>query len=426
MTQLAGTTMRGGQAEVGLPPADAPHDVHVAGHELRVYVESPPLFADMVKDIQAARSRVWLETYIFFNDDGGRAIAEALIERARAGLDVRVLYDALGSNTTPAGFFAELEKAGVKLHCFHSLFEILRKLKPLALLNRRNHRKLLVVDERVAYFGGMNIIANAETVGQQKAEDKPSSSGWRDVHVRMSGPQVDEVAESFERSWLTAQGEKVARRSRAYRRAIHAAPVGGGRRMRKPDDDWTLPTAAVESIRFFDSGPGFKYSRAKRVFTRLLKSARFSVNISMAYFIPVGSVLRGLLAARKRRVRVRIVVPGKSDVTLVQRASNYLYEKLLRRGLRIYERKHRMLHSKVMVVDDQYTVVGSCNMDPRSLYVNLEFLAVIRSTAFATIINRIIHNEVEQSERITLAKAKSMGRWQRFVNSLAWSFRWWL
>jgi cardiolipin synthase len=406
----AGVAEPNGEDRFAPPPFAEPQRVTVAGHELTVYVESPPLFESILQDVQAAKKRVWVEVYIFFNDPACKRISEALQAKARDGLDVRVLYDALGSNATPSAFFQEMIAAGVKVHAFHSLLEGLRRFRPFTILNRRNHRKLIVIDDRIGYFGGMNLVENAEDVGQQKAEGRPTSSGWRDVHVRVVGPQQCELAESYERSWARAHGEKVPRRPRSYRRALQAVTAGG----------------SEESIRFFDSGPGTRYSRAGRVFARLIRRARFQITLSMAYFIPVGLSLRALLGARRRGVRVRVIVPGKSDVKLVQRATNYLYEKLLRRGFRIYERRQRMLHSKAMVVDDLYTVVGSCNLDPRSLYINLEFLSVIRSQAFARVIGRICRFETRQSDRVTLQAVKKVGRWQRLINRAAWALRWWL
>jgi cardiolipin synthase len=410
----------GGVAELGgnsraeeqaLAPFAVEQTVTVAGHELTVFVESPPLFESILRDIQGAKERVWVEVYIFFNDPMCKKISEAMQARAREGLDVRVLYDALGSSSTPNAFFSEMTNAGIRVHAFHSLLEGFRRFRPLTILNRRNHRKVIVIDDRIGYFGGMNLVENVEDVGQEKAQGRPTSSGWRDVHVRLVGLQQSELAESFDRSWRRAHGEKVERRPRVYRRALQVVTSREGQE---------------ETIRFFDSGPGTRYSRAGRVFTRLMRRARFQITLSMAYFIPVGMTLRALLGARRRGVRVRVIVPGKSDVKLVQRATNYLYEMLLKRGFRIYERRQRMLHSKAMVVDDLYTVVGSCNLDPRSLYINLEFLAVIRSQTFARVIGRICRFETRQSTRVTLGAVRKVGWWQRVLNRGAWALRWWL
>ncbi len=175
-------------------------------------------------------------------------------------------------------------------------------------------------------------------------------------------------------------------------------------------------------ICFVDS-TGKRFSRAFRVYTRLISRARHQITLAMAYFIPTGAVLRSLLRARRRKVAVRVILPDKSDVPWAQRAAMYLYRSLLRRGFRIYQRRSRMLHSKVMIVDDLYSVVGSANLDPRSLHTNLEFLAVIRSQNFARHLSRIARDEIAHSTRITASHCRP-NRWQLLLNNLAWWFRW--
>lgn len=391
---------------VAFPPSAAPVSLNVAGHDLTIYAESPPLFNAMVRDIHNARQRVWLESYIFLDDAAGQAIAAALMERARAGLDVRVLVDAVGCLSTSTMFFRHMQEAGVKVHAFHSFWEVFRRFPALRFLNRRNHRKLLVIDDRVAYFGGMNIVDQTHIHMVEDTDLLPSSAGWRDIHVRLSGPQLPEVAESFERSWQRAHGQPVPRRLRPYREARLA-----------PGD---------ESVQFFDSGPGRAHTRAARIFRRLIRSARRSLTFAMAYFLPVGGVLRDLLKAHKRGVFVRVVVPGESDVPIVQRATRHLYSHLLRRRFHIHERQRNMLHSKVMIVDDQWAVVGSSNLDARSLWYHLEFLAVIHSRNLARILNEIIAEEIAYSRRITLTECLQRRWWQRLMDRMAWAARWWL
>lgn len=388
------------------PSPIAPVTLTVAGHELTVFVESVPLVAQMILDIRSAGQRVWLETYIFNDDAVGRAIAEALKERARTGVEVRVLYDAVGSQAAGGTLFEEMRQAGVQVHEFHSIWEALWKFSLLRILNRRNHRKLLVIDDRVAYFGGMNIVDASSRLSIEQVEHLPLSAGWRDVHVRLIGPQQPEVAESFDRSWRQAHGHKVESRPRPYRQA--------------------RLVAAEESIQFFDSGPGLKHTRAGRLFNRLIHTAQRKLTFSMAYFLPVGSVLRNLLRARKRGILVRVVVPGVSDVPLVQRATEHLYSLLLRRRFHVYERQVSMLHSKVMIADDEWTLVGSCNLDARSLWINLEFLAVIHSRSLAKVLNQIVLYEVARSRRVTLRDDRRKSWWRRLVNRLAWLLRWWL
>jgi cardiolipin synthase len=352
----------------------------------------------MLADIRRAQERVWLESYIFADDSVGRLVASALQERAHAGVDVRVIYDAIGSQATASAFFTDMQAAGVKVQVHHTIWETLFRRQWWTLLNRRNHRKTMIIDHLVAYFGGMNLIDPVEA---------QASAGWRDVHVRMVGPQVADVADSFERSWRREHHQRVRRRPLAYRRGV-------------------LPFGAGESIRFFDSGPGPKQSRAARVFARLMRTARREVLLSMAYFIPAGRVLRELLRARKRGVRVRVVVPCDNDVKLVRYALRHMYLKLLRRGIEIYERQDCMLHSKAMVVDDAWSIVGSCNLDPRSLELNYEFLAAIRSTAFAAELRKVCENEIAHSRPVTLDHCNRRTWRQRLVDQFAYSLRYWL
>ncbi len=163
----------------------------IDGHELRLFTESTPMWQAMVADIRAAKKRVWLESYIYAADAAGKAIADALIDRACAGLDVRLMFDSVGSLSTPAAFFAPLREAGVKVHEFHTLREALWRFALFRVFNQRNHRKLLVVDDQLAYFGGMNIVdqRDLKSVDDTERRHLPASSGWRDVHVRLVGPR---------------------------------------------------------------------------------------------------------------------------------------------------------------------------------------------------------------------------------------------
>jgi cardiolipin synthase len=396
------------------PAQKGPVALNVAGHQLTLFVETWPLVESMLRDLRRARRRIWLETYIFNDDAVGQAVAEALIERARAGVQVRVLYDAIGSQATPWAFFTALYEAGIEVHAFHTIWEALWKFSFLRVLNRRDHRKLLVIDDYhpgdpangAVYFGGMNVVDASSAQAIEQAEHLPTSAGWRDLHVRMVGPQHGEAAESFDRSWRQAHGETIPRRPRAYRRA-ELAP-------------------SEESIQLFDCGPGLRHTRAARLFTRLIRRARRRLTFSMAYFLPVGGVLKALLRAPRRGVLVRIVVPGVSDVPLVQAATRRLYAVLLRRRCRIYERQVNMLHSKVMLMDDAWVVVGSCNLDARSLWINLEFLAVIHSKAFARVVRDVVAYEISHSARVTLQTYRQQSFWRRLLDAMAWLLRWWL
>jgi cardiolipin synthase A/B len=382
-------------------------EVKTAGHDFRLYVESASLLRDIIRDVRQAKRRVWLESFTIAADAAGEALADALIERAKAGVEVRVMYDAVGSLSTPAAFFARMERGGVQVHAFHRLSYALRQFALYRIFNRRNHRKLLVVDDTVGYFGGMNLIdqSGVAMVEEAHAAGLPVSSGWRDVHVRMVGPQQPLIADTMDWLWHRVDHRRIKRRRWPLKRML---------------------TTDGDSLFLFDCSPGFKFRRAKRVLCPLIRQARTSITISMAYFIPIGAVVRELVRAARRGVKIRVVIPGKSDVRFAEWASRHLYLRLVRRGIRIFERKDLMLHSKTLVIDGRVSVIGSCNLDPRSLQWNMEFLAVIRSRAMGQTLTRICAYEMRNSRRITEAHCRRHTFIQRWLHWLAWTFRRWL
>ncbi len=382
--------------------------IPVAGQEFQLFTESPPLIEAMLADIRTATRRIWLETYIYSVDAAGKAIGEALKERARAGVEVKLIYDALGSWSAPAAFFDELRQAGVQVHAYHTFWEALNRYALFQVLNRRNHRKLLVVDDRVAYFGGMNVVdlSGVTTLADAKQRHLAPSAGWRDVHARMVGDKQREVAAAFDRLWRHVQRRPAGRRTRWPVKQMLSAPGDG--------------------VFFFDSRPSWPRRSHRRVFLPLIRRARQSITIATAYFLPTGRVQRALYRARRRGVRVRVIVPAQSDVPMVQRATRHLYARLLRHGIEVYERQNQMLHSKVMVVDGRTVVLGSCNLDPRSLWWNLEFNGVIHSAAMAAAVEDICQFEIGNSRRVTGEDDQRRSLWQRWLDRAAYSLRRWL
>ena len=266
---------------------------------------------------------------------------------------------------------------------------------------------MLIVDADIAYFGGMNIVDQTKTttIAEAKAQRLPASAGWRDVHVRLEGPQQAEIATAFDELWKRHQSPRPRPRPWPVREML---------------------AATNDSFFFFDSQPGLRFRSPLRVFLPLIDNAGRSITISMAYFLPVGKLLRALFRARRRGVEVQVIVPAQNDVRLVQWATRHLYIRLLRRGIRIFERQDQMLHSKATVIDGEWTIVGSCNLDPRSLWLNLEFLGVIRSRAMAEAIEKICAFEIENSQPVTLETYRSRRWWQCVLDRGAFMLRRWL
>lgn len=377
----------------------------VAGNELWLITTSARQRARFVSDIREARNRVWLESYIFADDAFGREIAGLLMGRARAGLDVRLLVDGIGSFATTETLFTDLRAAGVRVHVFRPVTEGLDRWPFGRWLNRRDHRKLLIVDDDTGYFGGMNVVDTAllDTSGAGRA------AGWKDAHVRARGPFVAELAAAFLRLW-----DKCAEKRRVVwpKWPAPPRPISPGN-----DSDAIVP---------YDSIPAVRFRRPERFLVPLLRSARQRILISMAYFIPTSQVLAAMCDLKQREGEVEVVVPGVSDVPAVGWAARSLYSVLTKRGIRVHERFDRMLHSKLIVLDDDRVLVGSCNLDPRSMRHNLEFTVVVRSREFASLARRVFDEDRAASQPVDLAAWRRRPWWQRALDWVAWRMRSWL
>lgn len=399
--------------EAPTPPVSTAADlelptVDVAGNRLQLFVESASMTASLTTDIRSARRRAWIESYTVADDAIGQAVAAALKERAAAGVECRLSYDAVGSYATPTRYFDELRAAGVDARPFRPWGRWFHRFSFLRRFNRRNHRKLAVLDDDVAYFGGMNLVdAGGSGVPPAVTGKHPESeAAWRDVHVQLTGPAVVDIAAAFNDLWMRNERKRPPKRANPTLTAI--------------------TRCTTDAIFFFDARPHVRYHRPGRVFKALINRARTSITLAMAYFLPFGGVLRALLKARKRGVTVQVIVPSVSDVPLVKWASRHGYEKLLRHGIRIYERRDRMLHSKVMIVDGTWSIIGSCNFDPRSLLLNLECFAVIRSAETAKLLANVCRYERRHSDPVRLSGHKRRNCWEQWRDRAAWMLRRWL
>ncbi len=349
-----------------------------------------------------------MEDYIVRDDWVGKAMSKILCERSAAGVDVRLMYDPIGSFATAAAYFDTLRDSGIKVHAFHPIGRSLLKLD-FRQLNTRDHRRLFVIDDAIGYFGGMNIgdYGGRGSKRPRASQESPVDATWPDVHVRIAGPRQADLAAAFDGLW----------------QRVHGRPSPA-------PSPWQLDSLRdatdEESISFFDSDPRGTGRSPVDVLVPLLERARSSITLLIAYFIPQGAVLDELIAAARRGVKVRVVVPAKSDVKVVQYATRHMYRSLIQHGIEVYERKNQMLHAKTIIVDRQWCMVGSSNLDPRSFWINLEFFAVIRSDALAELLNEFAANEFMHSEQVTLAKTAQRWWWQRGVDALAWQFRDWL
>ena len=377
--------------------------VDVEGNRLEVLTSSAAQLAAYLKDIDAATTSIDLESYIYAEDSFGQQIAEALVKKSRMGVRVRVMVDAVGSLTTSDLIFERMREAGVAVHYYRPISGLFLRWSFLSWFNRRNHRKLLVIDGGVGYFGGMNIVDTA-LLSTDLAREGDGDRGWRDVHVRIAGPAAECLATAFERLWTL-----VTRRA-------------GDKKPKWPR--WPVdPTQTRRAIQVYDSFPAIRFRRPEAILNPFLRAARQRVVLSMAYFVPIGSLLNTLAGVRARGVEVDLFVPAESDVPAVLWATRAISAWLLKRQIALFERQGAMLHTKLVRIDDDVTIVGSCNLDPRSLRDNLELFAVIRSRDFAALCDEVLDVDRAASRRVTPEDLASRPWWERTRDWLAWRLR---
>lgn len=323
----------------------------------------PALFAAMD---QAAASIV-LEMYIFAGDGTGREFRDRLAAAARRGVQVRVLVDGVGSWSLPADFWDGLRAAGGRVKVFRPVSR--------GMFLFRNHRKLLLVDGRIAFVGGMNI---ADEYYRGREGEPP----WRDNALEIAGDEVRRLGASFERMWVQAE--------KPVLKAVFASHRDRGERV--PPDG---------TVQFLESGPEDLRQPVRQAYRRLIGGAERSIDLAMGYFYPHGRVLRALKRAVLRGVRVRLLVPQRSDVAVAAWAARGLYGRLLRAGMEVWEYRPAMLHAKLAVIDD-VVIAGSANLDIRSNRINHELVAVVSDRDLALRARADHEADLELSDRILL------------------------
>jgi cardiolipin synthase A/B len=354
------------------------------GDRIAVYHRGPDALAAVRTAIEQAQEEVLLETYILKDDDTGRGLLGLLADAVRRGLKVRVLADAAGSWATKRRFWRQMESQGIETRLFHPLIGRFRDL----LL--RDHRKIIVVDRRIAFTGGMNI-GNEYAVARRARGERV----WRDSHVRLEGSAAWEMAVVFNESWVRAGGKSLKFPSHS------PAPVAG-------------PKTIVLDCR---SGRGHQETAAVLVLT--MAAARTRLWVTNAYFAPHPRVLHQLIRAARRGVDVRLLLPAKSDMPIVRRAGHGSYARLLASGVRIYEYQPTMLHAKTLVVDDWAAMIGSSNLDYRSYYFNAECNVLILDAEIGQGMAETFQEDLRHTVEITLEKWRQRSLFKKIGDGLA-------
>jgi cardiolipin synthase len=341
------------------------------GQRVELFFEGESAFAAMRRAIDAAVSEVLLEAYILKDDATGRSVAGALAAAAGRGAAVRVLADAFGSSATREAFWDSLRERGVDVRLFHPLFSALW-YQPI-----RDHRKILVVDRGVAFTGGMNV---GDEYGSSRREVPPGTRGWRDTHARVEGSAAWELAVVFSEGWNRAGG-----------RRFDIAPI--------PFDADARPPGA--RVLVLDSSPGRGHAESASALAALLAAARERFFLTNAYFAPRRHALEIFGEAAARGVDVRLLLPGLSDVPLVRHAGHGFFRELLRRGVRVFEYRASVLHAKTAVADGRVSLVGSSNMDFRSLHFNAECNLVLLDEETGRALERRFLEDLAESAEVT-------------------------
>ncbi len=356
------------------------------GNRVTALCNGDEIFPAMLDAIRSARRTITFETYIYWSGTVGRTFSDALTERARAGVKVHVLLDWVGSGKMDDAMIRSMEEAGVEVVKYHPL-----RWYNLGRLNNRTHRKLLVVDGRVGFTGGVGIADN--WLGNAEDEEH-----WRDSHFRLEGPAVAQMQTAFMDNWIEARGEVL--HSDRYFPELH--PVG--------------PHAA----QLFKSSASEASESVRLMYLLSIASAARSVRIANAYFVPDDLAVTTLVAAQRRGAQVEIIVPGRhTDAVVVRQASRSRWGPLLEAGVAIYEYQPTMYHTKVMVVDEIWTSVGSTNFDNRSFRLNDEANLNILDPEFARGQVRVFELDKTRSERLTLERWRSRPWQQRARERLA-------
>ena len=368
----------------------------VSGNAVTLLHDGDRTFSEMKAAIEAATSEIWVEMYWFGSDRIGSEFARALMTKAREGIAVRVIYDAIGSFDSDGAMFEELRNAGVEVLEYNPIAPWRARFR-IGVVNNRDHRKLLIVDRRVGFTGGTNWA-------QPWASPEKGGGGWRDDAVRIEGPAVEQMRTLFKHTW---------------RSSLERSP--------------TLPSLPPLLLEQADNPKGrvtvlanryLRESRAiRKMYVDRIRTAKKFVYISNAYFVPALRIRRALMEASNRGVDVRVIVPGKSDVPAVYYAARHLFQRLMNAGIKLHEWRGSMLHAKTATVDGQWCTIGTYNLDYRSLRFNLEVTAAIEDEQVSLAMQRKFEEDLQNAPQVDIEGWPKRSLFERLLEAFFYLFR---
>lgn len=370
--------------------AESPHDLSVQLSKLvqvatgmplstcdsvRLLVNGSPKFDSVIEDIGAAKHHVHLEYFIYAGDRTGTLIRDALVAALGRGVKIRLLMDGAGSFQMKDEFLQPLKDGGAEVSVFHPVLRGVPNLRPL--LNFRSHRKIAVIDGRIGYTGGINVTDDEN--------DRLNPDGYfRDVHARIEGQAVAWMQRIFLEDWHYALGNA-------------------------PKDDGLFPQLAPGccAVQMIPSGPDNAFEPIHRACLAAIHTADKRVWLATPYFVPTSAVLYALTSAAMRGLDVRVMIPRHSDSRLVDLAARSYFDPLLKAKVRVFEYQPRMLHSKVLLVDDAFAILGSANFDNRSFVTNFEMSMAVHEEHIASELEAVYLADQADCKEVTEERAKA-------------------
>ncbi len=372
------------------------------GNKVTLLADGPAAYAAMFKAIQNAKDHINLETFIIEDDEVGRKFADLLLQKQAQGVQVNLIFDSVGSFSTPAAFFQRLRDGGIQVVEFNPVNPF--KAHGHWLLAHPDHRKILIIDGKVAIAGGINISSVYSSSLSARREVKGAPLPWRDTDVQIEGPAVAEFQKLFFDTWQKQNGPELSGRNYF------------------PE----LKEVGDALVRVVGSTPGQDNRITFIVYVSAITFAEHSVHLTNAYFIPDDQILDAFTDAARRGVDVKIIVPSKTDSNLALHAQRYNYSELLKAGVKIYERRNALLHAKTAVIDGVWSTVGSTNMDFWSFLSDDEVNAVILSREVAIEMEKMFAGDLAESDQIQWEEWKKRPLFPRVREWFAHLFVHWL
>ena len=341
--------------------------IYFPGNDIRIFTRGTEMFESYKNDLRTALHDIDIQFYIFEDDKLGNEIADILIAKAYEGVHVRIIYDHVGCIHVRESFYRKMRKAGIEVYPFFRVtFPIFGSR-----INWRNHRKITVIDNSIAYIGGMNIA--------DRYREGTKYGIWRDTHLRIVGPCASGFLYSFRLDW----------------NFIGLPPFS------EPVHVYNTPPDKEAGVQMLSSGPIGQWSNLAMMFLKAIANAKECVYISTPYFLPTESLLRALQAAALSKVDVRVLIPRRPDSVMLRLASASYIGECLRAGIKVYYYEPGMMHAKSIVIDNEFCTTGSTNFDFRSMEYNFECNAFIYSREINARMKKIFMDDLSQSSRIT-------------------------